>query len=280
MLFFLIILPALEAIGVTFDAAGNEFVNNVNITEKRAKGVANLVTDPSKIFFGTQMSYIFFRLHHTLYWRFVLARRLANESIAANGSAEVHPMKQFDESEDEGESCKPVDDTKPVYNCFLSQLYALMDGSIDNARFEDVCRQLLSNKCYFVYTLDKVIQQLLKCLQSMANDENVTKLVGIFMYHRSHPEGVDPVAYQQHVSSTLAHTLEDVYRIQLITRATNDIDEPVVVACQILGTVQSSSSSFSQISKAPQVLLTDAEEDEMDIVAQEYDRDNNMEMDG
>lgn len=257
---------ALEAIGVTFDANLNEFVNNVNITEKRSKCLpSDFVTDPSKIFYGTQMTYIFFRLHHTLYWRFVLARRLANESLD-KVPTDVHPMKQFDEEDDESDAFKTIDTSKPVYKSFLSQLYALMDGSIDNARYEDVCRQLLSNKAYFVYTLDKVIQQLIKCLQSMANDENVTKLVGIFMHHRSHPNGVDPAAYQHHVSSTLSHTLEDVYRIQLITRSLNDTTEPIVVACQLLGTLPSGNASATQNIKAPQAILTDAEEEEMDVV--------------
>jgi hypothetical protein len=38
----------------------------------------------------------------------------------------------------------------------MGQLFSLLDGSSDSARYEDMCRQLLSNKGYFVYTLDKV----------------------------------------------------------------------------------------------------------------------------
>jgi hypothetical protein len=30
----------------------------------------------------------------------------------------------------------------------------------------------------------QVLQQALKCLQAMANDETVTKLVGVYLYHR------------------------------------------------------------------------------------------------
>ncbi len=71
----------------------------------------------------------------------------------------------------------------------MSQLFSLMDGSIDSNKYEDMCRHLLTNRGYFVYTLDKVIQQLLKSLQSMANDENVTKLVGTYVpiYFFTHP---------------------------------------------------------------------------------------------
>ena len=57
----------------------------------------------------------------------------------------------------------------------------------------------------------------------MANDENVNKLIGLFLYHHnsideninnkyvSDPEkkmGVNPEAYQTHVAHILAHTME------------------------------------------------------------------------
>jgi hypothetical protein len=35
------------------------------------------VADPSKLFYGTQMCYIFLRLHHALYVRLRIARQLA-----------------------------------------------------------------------------------------------------------------------------------------------------------------------------------------------------------
>ena len=36
-----------------------------------------------------------------------------------------------------------------------------------------------------LYTLDKIVLQGLKHLQAMANDENVSKLVGLFVYHHN-----------------------------------------------------------------------------------------------
>ena len=51
--------------------------------------------------------------------------------------------------------------------------------------------------------------------------------------------------------------------MQLITRRANDTNEPKVVACQLLGILQSG-SSLNQNSKAPQAVLTDAEEDDLE----------------
>jgi hypothetical protein len=90
-----------------------------------------------------------------------------------------------------------------------------------------------------LYTLDKVVQQTLKCLQAMINDDNINKLVGLFVYYRSKDmaaitarpdssvaavqrslaEGqsaVDPAQYQAHVARLLGSAaMEDVYRLQV-----------------------------------------------------------------
>ena len=125
------------------------------------------------------------RLHHTLFWRLLLAKKLAADCQNKAGLRQKHPMSKYDDSEDEGDLLNHIGSTKPLYSGFLAQLYALLDGSIDNARYDDACRHLLSNKAYFVCTLDKIVQQIVKCLQSMANDETFTRLVGIFMYHHN-----------------------------------------------------------------------------------------------
>ena len=80
--------------------------------------------------------------------------------------------------------------TKPPYQAFLGQLYALIEGAIDANRYEDSCRQLLGNKSYTLFGLDKVIQQTLKCLQAMTNDESVNRLIGLFVYHKSRGRSV------------------------------------------------------------------------------------------
>ena len=82
--------------------------------------------------------------------------------------------------------------SKPPYQAFLGQLYALIEGAIDGNRYEDSCRQLLGNESYTLFGLDKVIQQTLKCLQAMTNDESVNKLIGLFVYHKSKGRVVAP----------------------------------------------------------------------------------------
>ena len=40
-----------------------------------------------------------------------------------------------------------------VYSQFLSQLFALVEGTIDNSKFEDQCRSLLGNKVFTLFVV-------------------------------------------------------------------------------------------------------------------------------
>jgi len=187
-----------------------DVIYNGLVNPSSAASGEGIVQDPSKLFYGTQMCYIFMRLHHALYHRLRVARQLAAEAAQTSRSTEHDPHST-------GAGANANNTGKPLYNYFMSQVFSLVEGSIDNARFEEFSRTLLGNKSYVLYTLDKLIAQAVKHLQAMANDENVTKLVGLFVYHHHHSEGgVDPVLYRDHVACILSHTMEDVFRIQLM----------------------------------------------------------------
>jgi paired amphipathic helix protein Sin3a len=188
------------------DIIYNGLVNNA-AAAAAAEGPAHAVQDPSKLFYGTQMCYIFMRLHHALYVRLRIARQLA---AAAAQAARPGTHSALHTS-----AAAESDNSKPVYNYFLGQVMSMVEGTLDNARFEEFCRTLLGNKSYVLYTLDKLVAQAVKHLQAMANDENVTKLVGLFVYHHHNGSSVDPVVYRDHVACILSHTMEDVFRIQV-----------------------------------------------------------------
>lgn len=85
-------------------------------------------------------------------------------------------------------------------------------------RYEDNCRHILGNKSYVLYNLDKVVQQSVKCLQAMTSDDTTSRMIGIFMYHRSIniAGGTCPTLYRLHVATNLQHTQEEVYRMQVV----------------------------------------------------------------
>ena len=157
-------------------------------------------------------------------------------------------------------------------------------------RYEDNCRNILGNKSYVLYNLDKVVQQSVKCLQAMSNDDLTSRLIGIFMYHRhiNVAGGTCPTLYRLHVATCLRNTLEEVFRMQVttwfsdsnfklylmfvilpqfITSRPHDDSSKSVVACQYLGNLslageQTHLSSSQAKMMAPSVdLPEDIDED-------------------
>lgn len=65
---------------------------------------------------------------------------------------------------------------------FMSLVYALIDGSIDIAQFEDQCRSLLSTNSYLLFTLDKLIRCVVKQLQALVIDEPSKQVWELYKY--------------------------------------------------------------------------------------------------
>ncbi|KAL0395669.1 UNVERIFIED_CONTAM: Paired amphipathic helix protein Sin3-like 2 [Sesamum calycinum] len=108
------------------------------------------------------------------------------------------------------------DPSSDSYARFMRALFGLLDGSSDNAKFEDDCRSLIGNQSYVLFTLDKLIYKLVKQLQTVSSDEVDYKLLQLYEYESSRrPEKyVDSVYYENvHV---LLHD-ENIYRLECIS---------------------------------------------------------------
>ena len=56
------------------------------------------INEPNKVFFGTQMCYLFMRLHHIVYNRLTIARQLAISESQREWAS--HPLARIDGPED------------------------------------------------------------------------------------------------------------------------------------------------------------------------------------
>ncbi|KAJ7970915.1 Paired amphipathic helix SIN3-like protein [Quillaja saponaria] len=147
----------------------------------------------SRVFYGNDDFYVLFRLHQILYERILSAKR---NSI----SAEMKLKTAKDTS------------SSDLYARFISVLYNLLDGSADNAKFEDECRAIVGNQSYVLFTLDKLIYKLVKQLQTVATEEIDNKLLQLFEYEKSRKPGklVDSVYYAN--ARVILH--ENIYRLE------------------------------------------------------------------
>lgn len=259
---------ALSHINVVSDPISGDTINGKPIVSS-----GSTIKENCSLFYGTQTCYLFFRLHHLLCTRLCAAKLLAIEAIKlrTSESAADHPMAKFDAVDEEGDVIAGAPCSKSPYESFIGQLTALLDGSIDNSRYEESCRQLLGNKAYIVFTFDKIISHTLKTLQTLVNDENVTKLVGLFVYHSNRVGGVDTEVYKMHAQHVLANSVEDLYRIQF---ASPSIADHPVMLIQYYGSASSADTSANGTHHS-QMNLPDAEEED-DDVNEGKDTDDNV----
>ena len=103
-------------------------------------------------------------------------------------------------------------DTPPpnLYARFMQVLYSLLDGSVDNSKYEDECRALIGTQSYVLFTLDKLIFKLVKQLQAAATDDVALKLQALHAYEKA-GETIDLV---YHANACVILHDENIYRIE------------------------------------------------------------------
>lgn len=294
--------------------------DNTEINRVQRNASATEVPEPCRLFYGTQMCYVFSRLYHTLFTRLEHAKQLSVEHQESYRVAhkkedyEGHPLppsyvnstedmekEQVQVKEEDGgkmevdgvpagaavdaETALVTTETgtedkdsssfpkpRPGYAALLSTIQGYVGGTVDGSTFDDTSRQLLGSHGYIICTIDKIIQQMVKCLQAMAADETVTKLVGLFVYHRSRGgndslhHAVIPKLYQAHVAQLLLNSNEEVYRLQL-TASTTDVERgenASILACSFLGHLYTPNhSTMTDVSKQQELVLDDVEDEEI-----------------
>ncbi|KAF9666412.1 hypothetical protein SADUNF_Sadunf16G0226700 [Salix dunnii] len=148
----------------------------------------------SWIFYGNDDFYVLFRLHQILYDRILSAR------VNSSG-AEIKWRTSKDAS------------SPDPYARFMSALYSLLDGSVDNAKFEDECRAIIGNQSYVLFTLDKLIYKLVKQLQTVASDEMASKLLQLYEYEISRKsDNFNDLVYYDNMRFFLHE--ENIYRLE------------------------------------------------------------------
>ncbi|TYH99630.1 hypothetical protein ES332_A11G079500v1 [Gossypium tomentosum] len=148
----------------------------------------------SCVFYANDDFYVLFRLHRILYERVLSAKTNST-------AAEIKCKSSKDAS------------SSDFYARFTSALYHLLDGSADNAKFEDECRAIIGNQSYELFTLDKLIYKLVKQLQAVVTDEMDNKLLQLFDYEKSrkHRKTADSVYYEN--ARVLLHE-DNIYRLK------------------------------------------------------------------
>ena len=141
------------------------------------------------------------RLYHTLFTRLRCALRLSHEiSEQQQQSQQINQTTALNDDfamqnnaleSGFGDNLSSQNKNLNIlYLNFINSIHLLLNNSIDNTNFEEFCYKFYGNKSYILYTIDKIIVSLVKHLLIMVNDENCSKLIGLFVYH--HFTGLQP----------------------------------------------------------------------------------------
>ncbi|GMI67047.1 SIN3-like 2 [Hibiscus trionum] len=169
------------------------FLFTVKPLAKHVPAVSPEEDGNSWAFYANDDFYVLFRLHRILYERILSAK--TNSAAAEKWKNSKH------------------DGSSDLYARFMSALYSLLDGSADNAKFEDECRAIIGNHSYELFTLDKLIYKLVKQLQAVATDEMDDQLLQLFEYEKSRKDRktADAVYYEN--ARVLLHE-DNIYRLK------------------------------------------------------------------
>ena len=150
-----------------------------------------------RLLFGNMHLYVFFRLYQKLYTRLADARVLSIAQDERLNADALLPRKEtanpVDNDEDmkvdggDKDGDKAKDERQTTYAKFMEMLINLVEGQLDNGKFEDDCRVLLGTNSYELYTLDKVVEKLLGQAQSLTSEASAqsgAKLLALHEYEQ------------------------------------------------------------------------------------------------
>lgn len=119
---------------------------------------------PSRLFLGSHAYYVFFRLHQFAYERLLTAKTLAHKA-RRNSSKKKLPVT--------------AEERHARFAVMLDQLF---DQEIESSKFEDECRNLLGAPSYVLFTIDKLIDQLVKQTGQLLASDNGLKVLSLYQY--------------------------------------------------------------------------------------------------
>ncbi|XP_065661588.1 paired amphipathic helix protein Sin3a isoform X2 [Hydra vulgaris] len=134
--------------------------------------------DEYNLFFTNSAWFIMLRMHQMLCERLLKMNQLAAEAAAfelndkkhrREGTAVALHLKKM-----------PTADIEEYYPGFLVMVKNLLDGHTDSNSFEDSLREAFGVNSYIAFTIDKLIQNIVRQLHSLVTDDISMKLYALY----------------------------------------------------------------------------------------------------
>ncbi|XP_041842175.1 paired amphipathic helix protein Sin3a-like isoform X2 [Melanotaenia boesemani] len=145
--------------------------------------------DAYNLFIVNNYWYVFLRLHHILCSRLLRIYGQAEKQIEEDArerewEKDVLGLKR-EKSENPAIQLKmkePMDvDVEDYYSVFLEMVRNLLDGNMEPAQYEDSLREMFTIHAYVAFTMDKLIQSIVRQLQHLVTDDVCGRVLDTYL---------------------------------------------------------------------------------------------------
>uniref|UniRef100_A0A3P8USN6 SIN3 transcription regulator family member Aa n=1 Tax=Cynoglossus semilaevis TaxID=244447 RepID=A0A3P8USN6_CYNSE len=149
--------------------------------------------DAYNLFYINNNWYIFLRLHQTLCSRLLrlygqAERQIEEEVRERDWEREVLGFKK-EKSDNPAIQLRlkePMDiEVEDYYSAFLEMVRNLLDGNMEASQYEDSLREMFTIHAYMAFTMDKLIQSIVRQLQHIVSDEICIQVMNLYLAESS-----------------------------------------------------------------------------------------------
>ncbi|MFT7818927.1 paired amphipathic helix protein Sin3b [Arapaima gigas] len=149
--------------------------------------------DVYNLFFVNNNWYFFLRLHQTLCSRLLRVYRQAERQLLERRTEQDRERLLMAEGRREKASDLAMElrlkqpsevELEEYYPAFLDMVRSLLDGNLDSTQYEDTLREMFTIHAYIGFTIDKLIQNIIRQLQHLVSDEVCLQVVELYLAER------------------------------------------------------------------------------------------------
>ena len=139
----------------------------------------------TSLFFGNNSFYVFFRFYQMLYSRLAEAIQMSftvfqeqqqksntnqQQSTTPNNSISLYSYPSILASDSNNKLKQKFKSPYEIYEFYLKDLlHPLISSDVDPVKYEDECRDLFGISSYILFTMDRLLQALVKQVRSFSN---------------------------------------------------------------------------------------------------------------
>ncbi|XP_072527230.1 paired amphipathic helix protein Sin3a isoform X2 [Salminus brasiliensis] len=141
------------------------------------------------LFYVNNNWYVFLRLHHILCSRLLRIYGQAEKQIEEETREREWERNVLGLKREKNDSPavqlrlrEPMDiDVEDYYSAFLEMVRNLLDGNMETSQYEDQLREMFTIHAYIAFTMDKLIQSIVRQLQHIVSDEICVQVTDLYL---------------------------------------------------------------------------------------------------